>query len=130
MAGFKAKNAERCGAQHEMLTVEGRHADPSSGQDAPELAVREERDVAAQSEKTCDEPIGAIGHLRGRLATWTTVSKHIPIWSFLANVRRAPPFVLAIVPFGQVRLDVRTPIPVRLVHTFVARVAAGWSVPV
>jgi hypothetical protein len=63
-----------------------RQADPSCGEGAAELAMREERDVALQRLKTGDEPIGAVGDLPGRFTARATISKHIPVRPLLANV--------------------------------------------
>jgi hypothetical protein len=99
-------------AEREMLPFGHRQSDPSHGQDAPELAVREERDVSVYGAKMCDEPIGTVGNLRGHFTMRTAVPKDIPAQSLLANVDGALSFVIAIVPLCQVRLDLgRRPQP-------------------
>ena len=55
-----AEDAERSCVERKMLPFEHRRADPSRGQDAPELAMREQRDVPLKSAKASDEPIGAL----------------------------------------------------------------------
>jgi hypothetical protein len=79
-----------------MLPFDRRHSNPSRGQDASKLAMREERDVAFQLVKMGDEPISTVGNLRGRFAARTTVPKHVPVWMLLANVHGALYFVIAI----------------------------------
>jgi hypothetical protein len=43
--------------------------------------------------------------LSGHFTPGTTVAEDIPVRSALANVRRTPSFVIAIVPFGEVWFD-------------------------
>jgi len=107
MGRLVAKDAERCRAKCKTLPFEHRRSDPSRGHDAPELAVREQRDVPFLRAQASDEPIGALGNLRGRLTAGTTVPKDVPARSSLANVGGALPFVIAIVPFAEVGLDLR-----------------------
>ena len=121
MAGFVAENAERRRAERKMPPFDRRQADPSRGEYASELAMREERDVALQRLKMGDEAIGAGGDLLGRFTARTTIPKHIPVRSLLANVYGAPSFVVAIVPLGQIRInDGRSTEP-----GYLAR-SAGW----
>ena len=49
VAAAVAKNADRRRAEREVLTLDNCQSDPSRGEDAPELAVREERDVSSQA---------------------------------------------------------------------------------
>jgi hypothetical protein len=105
MIGIVAENAERRGTQDEMWSFNHWQSNPSSGENAPKLAVREERDFSVQLSKMRYQPVGTLGNLSGRFTSGATIAKDIPIRSALANVYRAPPFVIAIVPFGQVRFD-------------------------
>jgi hypothetical protein len=71
------------------------------------LAVREERDLSVQLSKICYEPVGAVGNLSGRFTSGATIAEDIPVGSDLANVHRAPSFVITVVPFGEVWFDFR-----------------------
>jgi hypothetical protein len=86
-----------------MLPFDRRQSDPSCGQDAPELTVREERDVSVQRAKMCDDPISAVGNLCRHFTARTAVPEHNPVRSPFANVHGALSFVIAVVPFRQVR---------------------------
>ncbi len=109
-----------------MLAFEHRQSDPSRGQDAPELAVREKRDVSVQCVKMCDEPISTIGNLCGHFTARTSVPKHIPVRSHFANVHGALSFVIAVVPFRQVRFNLgRRPQPGELTRSSRALPRAG-----
>jgi hypothetical protein len=105
MIGIVTENAERRGTQHEMRSVNDRQSNPSRSEDAPKLAMREERDLSVQLSKMGYEPVGAVGNLSGSFTPGTTVAEDIPVRSALANVRRARAFVITIVPFGEVWLD-------------------------
>ena len=107
MVRFVAEDAERSCVERKMLSFEHRRANPSRGQDAPELAMREQRDLPPKSAKASDKSIGALEDLVGRVTVRTTVAKDVPARSSLANVLGALPFVIAIVPLGQVGLDLR-----------------------
>ena len=105
VAGFAAEKAERRRAEQEMLPFDHRQPDPSHGQDTPEMAVREERDVSIQRAEPGDEPVRAVGNLGGHFTARTTVPKEIPVRPRFANVHGVLSFVIAIVPLRQVRFD-------------------------
>jgi len=104
------KNAERRGIQHEMETFRYGQSNPSRGEDATELTVREERDFSVQLSQMGYEPIGAGGNLSGRFTPGATIAEDIPVRPDLANVHGASSLVIAIVPFGEVRFDFRIPL--------------------
>lgn len=105
MIGIVTENAERRGAQHKMRPIDYWQSNPSRSEDAPKLAVREERDFSVQLSKMRYEPVGTVGDLSRRFTSGATVAEDIPVGTALANVRRALTFVFAIVPFGQIRFD-------------------------
>jgi len=100
MIGIVTENTERSGTENEMRSFHYRQSNPSRGKDAAKLAVREKRDLSVQLSKICYEPVGAVGNLSGHFTSGTTVAENIPVRSSLANVRRARPFVIAVVPLG------------------------------
>ena len=71
------------------------------------MAMREDGNVTFQRPEPSNQPVCAFGNLGGRVAAWTSVSKDIPFWPCLANIRRAQSLVLAVVPLGEVRFDFR-----------------------
>jgi len=90
------------------------------------MAVRKERDVSIQREKVCDEPISTVGNLCGHFTARTTVPKHIPVRSPFVNVHGALSFVIAVVPFRQVRFNLgRRPQPGQLTRSSRALRRAG-----
>ncbi len=104
MIGIVAKNAERCGTENEMRAFHYRQSNPSRGEDAAKLAVREKRDLSVQLSKICYEPVGTVGDLSRRFTPRATIAEDIPVGAVLAEVYRTPTFVNTIVPFGEVGL--------------------------
>ncbi|MPN56259.1 hypothetical protein SDC9_203945 [bioreactor metagenome] len=68
-----------------MLRLPHRQSDPARGQDAPEVAMREDGNVFFQRAETGNHPVSAFGNLDGRLTARTSVLKEIPVRSRLEN---------------------------------------------
>src|SRR5713101_5676322 len=81
------------------------NSNPTRGQDTPEMAMREDRNIAFQRPEPGNHPICASGNLGGRFAPWASVSKDIPVWPCLANIHRALSLVVAVVPLREIRFD-------------------------
>ena len=90
-----------------MLSLYYREADPPRGQNTSKLAMGEERRVAVQRGKTGDEPVGPGGDLLRRFTARTAVRENIPARPRLADVRRAQSLIVAIVPFREIRFNLR-----------------------
>ena len=71
-----------------MLRLPHRQSDPTRGQDAPEVAMREDGNVSFQRTETGNHPVSAFGNLGGRFTTLTSVSKEIPVRSLRSRVVR------------------------------------------
>jgi hypothetical protein len=80
---------------------------PSRRQRCAKLTMREKRDIPGQHAQTVEEPVGAIGDVRRRLAMGTAIEPHIPTGTAALNVGSALAFVIAVVPFHQIRLSLR-----------------------
>jgi hypothetical protein len=85
-----------------MGAVANRQSNPSRGEDAPKLPVREQGDLSVQLTKVRNKPVGSVGNLPGRLTPGAAVEKDIPIGTFFVNVRGASSLVSTIIPFGEV----------------------------
>lgn len=107
MAGLETEDANRRHASGEMLTFDHRQSDPAHGEHASEMAMREQSDAAALRTKTLEQAIGATADVSGRLAMRAAVAKDVPARPLLLDLGRAQSFVIAIVPFGEVRFDRR-----------------------
>jgi hypothetical protein len=67
--------------------------------------VRKEGDFSIQLSKVRYEPVGTIGDLSRRFTPRATIAEDVPVGAALADVLRAPTFVITIVPFGEVWFD-------------------------
>ena len=65
----------------------------------------EKGDVAAQRAKARDQAVRPLAGLRGRFPVRAAVPKDVPARPLVANVDRSAPFVVAVAPFREVRLD-------------------------
>lgn len=107
MAGAETEDAPGGGTECQMLGVEHRQSDPAGSQDATELAVREERYVAAESAQMVDESIAACRYRRGQLTERTAVREYIPIGAFSADIDGSEALVSAVIPLDEIRFDNR-----------------------
>ncbi len=102
-----AEEAEGGGAEGEMLGLDDGEADPAACEHAAELAVRKERDAALQRAQMGNEPVSAGGDLPGGFAIRAAIAKEVPARPGDADVHGALAFVVAVVPLGEVGLDLR-----------------------
>ncbi len=100
-----AEEAEGGGAEGEVLGLDDGEADPAASQHATEVAVRKERDAALQRAQMGDEAVGTGGDLPGGFAVGAAVAKEVPAGPGGADVHGALAFVVAVVPLGEVGLD-------------------------
>ena len=105
MIGIVAENTEGRGTENEMRSFHYRQSNPSRGEDAAKLPVREKRNLSVQLSKICYEPVGTVGDLSRRFTPRATIAEDIPVGVVLADVHCAPTFVITIVPFGEVWFD-------------------------
>ena len=90
-----------------MLRLPYLQSDPTRAEDTPEVAMREDGNITLHRPEPSNHPICAFGYLGGRFAAWTSVSKDIPVWPCLANIRGSLSLVVAVVPLREVRFDFR-----------------------
>ncbi len=107
MVRVVAQDAQRRGAEREVGAIEDGQANPARAEDAPELAMGEERDSPVELTRPGEKSIGAVGGLLGHFSRRATVPENVPAGAPLANILRAPSFVIAIIPFGELRFDFR-----------------------
>src|ERR1035437_782881 len=88
-----------------MLPFDHWKADPPGRQCGAELAMRKERNVATHRAQFRDDPVGTGGHFGGGLAVGAAVAPDVPVWILLAYIHRPPSFIVAVVPFSQIRFD-------------------------
>src|SRR5271157_3424364 len=97
-----AQDGEGRGAKHEVAPLPRRQAQPARSQDAEEVAVAEDQDVARKRTEPPDHTVSAGTDVRDRLAARAAVAEQTPAGPLAADLIGAPPFVAAIIPFGQV----------------------------
>jgi hypothetical protein len=67
--------------------------------------VGEQGDIAIQRLKAVDQPVRARSDVLGGFLIWTAIDKDVPARPLLGDIRRAFALIIAIIPLGQVRLD-------------------------
>ena len=102
---LEAELGHRRGVEREARAVLGRQLEPAGGEHAQDVAVGEERDVAAGGQRAGDHAVGALAGLRERLAAGRAVAPQRPAGPLLADLGRRAPLVVAVVDLGQVGVD-------------------------
>src|SRR5580692_748274 len=102
------KRTHRSRAELQMLSLADRQSDPSSSQGGAELPMGKNSDVARNGAQPNQEPIGAFRHHRRGLSVRAAVGPHAPTGALLDDVRRTPAFIVAVVPFHEVGLALRS----------------------
>jgi hypothetical protein len=69
-----------------------------------------ECNLSIQPPKPSDKAVGTVGNLGGRFTPRATIPKDIPIGPLLADVWSATSFVIAIIPFSQIRFNFKSSI--------------------
>src|SRR5690348_503580 len=69
------------------------------------MAMREEQHVTVDGVKARQQAIRPRADRGHQLAAWTTIAKQKPVRPFLANVSRAPAFVVAVVPLDEIVIN-------------------------
>ena len=100
-----AQNAQRRCGQDQIPRSPGGQAQPAGGEDAQHVAVTEDHDGALHRPQAGERPVSTGAHRLDRLTARTAVAEEIPAWTRLANVGRASPLVLAVIPLLQVGID-------------------------
>src|SRR6266404_6728648 len=99
-----AEPAEGCGAEHEITPARRFEAEPACGEHTQNMGARKHQDVTLDGPYTIDDTVGARAHLVRGLASGTAVAEQIPIRALLQDLDSAAAFILAIVPFDQIRI--------------------------
>ena len=123
---FVPENTDARRIDHEMPSRESRQADPSRGQNASELPMREQRYIPFEIEQFLKQPVSAIRDLLGGFAVRASVSPNIPVRSGFADVDGELSLVIAIVPLLQIRREFRRRRESRPIRMSVARAGSGW----
>src|ERR1700750_120346 len=69
------------------------------------MSARKEQDVLPDRPNTHDHAVCSGADLIRRLSSWAAVTEQMPVRAFLANFLGTLAFVLAVVPFHEVAVD-------------------------
>src|SRR5579883_1066359 len=99
------QRADRSGAEREQLAGSRSQSKPASGQDTQDVPVREQRDISIGVAGAFEHRAGASRDLFDAFAVRHRPGPDRPSGSLLPNLGGGPAFVIAVVPFAQVRVD-------------------------
>jgi hypothetical protein len=88
-----------------MLRLPHGKSDPPGGKDPEKVPVGKKRNISIHRAKTRDEVVGAGGNLSRHFTVRRAVPEEIPARMRFENVSRHAAFAVAVIPFGQVRID-------------------------
>jgi len=90
-----------------MPALPGREADPPHREHPQEMPVGEHRHRALPLPQPGQHAVGALGNLLHRLALRAAVLKHIPTRARGVNLGARPAFIIAVIPFMEIRVHLR-----------------------
>jgi len=80
-------------------------SDPSRCQNTTNVAVCKHGYVSIALNETSHKSIGSHANIRGRFTVWASVTEEIPVRTKDRHICMRFPFVITIIPFGQVVID-------------------------
>src|SRR5437667_9304275 len=99
----ESKDAQGTCIQKEMLTFANWQTDPTHRCHPKEMPMREHGNRPLQLPKSCEQPVGAQRNLFHRFTVRATVLKQVPLPPLRMNRGARPSFVVAVVPFLEIR---------------------------
>src|SRR5439155_10291164 len=106
-AVLETKHRQARGAEYQALSFFRREIEPACRQDSQNVAVAEKGHVSARGQSAFDDRMGAFAHLCDGFAPRDTISPEIPAGAFLSNIHGCAALVCAVIPFDEIRLDLR-----------------------
>src|SRR5229473_4428211 len=100
-----AEEAEARGAEREIAPSRRFEAEPAGGDHAQDMGARKHQDIAADGAHAADDAIGPCADLVRSFPTRATVAEQLPIRALPEDLGGAAAFILAIVPFRQIRIE-------------------------
>src|SRR5262245_44781186 len=102
---FRAELAEARGAQQEVTTGRCFETQPARGKHSQKVGAREYGQVSLQGSHSADDPVGSDAHLIRGFSARATVAEQLPIRALRVDLGGAATFILAIIPFSQIGID-------------------------
>src|SRR5439155_26984216 len=87
------------------LSDEWFEAKPTCGKHSQEMPARKNQHVAFDAPDATENTIGAPANLFRRFSVGTTVAKQLPVWSLRVNLDGSKTFIIAVVSFDQIGID-------------------------
>ena len=102
-----AEDIDHACLKHKVTALDGRKFQPPRDQDTQYMAVGEEHDIIPDRFGAGNDPVAAFGNLLGRVAIRGRMGEDRPVRILLADFLGGNPFIVAIVPLGQIVGDFR-----------------------
>ncbi len=99
------EHANRRGGEREEPSGSRRKADPTGRKDAEQVAMSEERNIAASVRCPFDHSVRTLADLLNGLAIGYTVVPKVPVRVSLPDLGSGKAFIIAVVPLDEVGLD-------------------------
>src|SRR5258706_8080662 len=97
---FVSQNTQRRSAERQKLSRGGGQPKPARGQDAQDVAVREQGGIASRFESAGNNLARACSYLVNRFAGRHAAGPDSPAGGLFANLRGGAALVSAVIPFG------------------------------
>src|SRR5437016_10339624 len=97
-----AELAEARGAQQEITTRGCFGAQPARGEHPQEGSAGEYGHISRNGAHPPDDPVGSRAYLLRGFSSRAAVAEQLPIRALGVDLGGAPPFILAVIPFGQI----------------------------
>src|SRR6266852_386940 len=102
---FMAEAAQAGRVEHQRSADNCFHPNPTRGQHSEKVATREKQNVAGDSAYSLHYAVCPRSNVFWRFAPRAAVAEQLPVRAFCKDVSRVAAFVLAIVPFDQVTVN-------------------------
>src|SRR5947207_3598888 len=102
---FVAESAKACYVQHKEFSDKWLEAQPAGSEHAQEMPARKNQHIAFDRAQPTDDTIGSGTDLLWRFSVGATVAKQLPAGPLRTNLRRSKTFVIAVVPFDQIAIE-------------------------
>lgn len=101
------KDVDHAGLKHKMTTLDGREFQPSRDQDTQDMSMGEEENIISDRLGPGNDPVTALGNLLCGITIRSWMGEDRPVRILLADFLGGNPFIVAIVPLGQILGDFR-----------------------
>src|SRR5262249_27608345 len=104
---FKGQYPTARGAKQKISAARRFEPQPASAEHTQKMTAGKKQNLPVNGAQAAHHPVGPRAYLIRRLSAGTTVAKYLPTGTFRKDLGRATAFILTVVPFVQVTIDVR-----------------------